>query len=220
MRSVFVFIVVVVAAVQPLLCAETTLKCGEERLGISERMICETPSLLQIQREIEQLTQQARAQLSGQNRDAIVDTELPFLVDRNACQTNVSQTRNCIESTLRHRREALRLALQSPASSRAELAQYTSFDVSFVLKYGQLLVGRRVSVFGCMMLAPGARPEVRLQGRLRSSCESAAPFVPVVFKAMDETRARFFDSKMPTAYWNGTVADRNGRPTLLIEAAD
>jgi len=71
-----------------------------------------------------------------------------------------------------------------------------------------------------MDLAPGSKPELRLQGTIRPSCDAVDPGVPVVFNRMTETEAWFLDSKRPSTHWEGTVEDGDGRPTLRIDAID
>jgi hypothetical protein len=38
--------------------------------------------------------------------------------------------------------------------------------------------------------------------------------VPVIFNSMNEASASFFDSKMPSTHWEGTVERRDGQLVL------
>ena len=82
------------------------------------------------------------------------------------------------------------------------MGRYTFVDLPFFQRYGPDLVGKRVSVYGCMVLAPGARVEERVHGTIRVSCDSSGgPSVPVLFTRMDSTSATwFFDAKKPSGY--------------------
>ena len=113
---------------------------------------------------------------------------------------------------------ALTMALTSPVSILDEIVRYEFVGVEYFQKYGERLLGRVVSVFGCLELAPGANPVERTAGTIRSSCETAAGAgVPAVFKSMTASAAiSFYDAKQPVSYWKGTV-ERRGASIVLAQ---
>jgi hypothetical protein len=195
----------------------TAVDCKEERLAGAERAICAEPELLRLTDDIDQLTKRLEKSLKAADKAALVDTEGPFMVQRNNCQNERPDVRQCVERVLTHRRNALDAALVSRASIRSELTQYTFFDIPYFLKYGDLLVGKRIHVFGCMGLDHGTTAAERLHGTIRDSCtKKIGPFVPVIFKSMDEGQASFFDTVMPSTHWEGVVERRDGRLVLAM----
>ena len=194
--------------------AQISVNCAAQRLSGAERVTCESPELIQLGKDVDKLTTEMELRLTGKNKEALVDTKGPLLVDRNACQ-NVSAVRDCVQTLLTHRRDALTTAMTAPDSIRAELSRYTYLDPVFFEKYGDLLVGRHIRVFGCLTLAPGAVAAARLKGTIRDCSKNSVKPVPVVFKQMDETEARFIDEKEPATHWEGTVQRQQGQLVLV-----
>jgi hypothetical protein len=60
-----------------------TVACTNERLGAAEREICASPDLTRLAGEVDRLTAQLEATLTGREREALVDTERPVVVERN-----------------------------------------------------------------------------------------------------------------------------------------
>ena len=197
-----------------------SVDCNGRRLGAAERETCASPSLMRLTASVDELTARLERALTGRNREALVDTEAPFVRQRNDCSNTAAGARGCVEGLLRHRLDALTAAITSPASIVAETTRYTFLDVPFLLKWGSEFVGRRVRVWGCMKLEPGPTPASRLRGTLHDpspepGARAAASDLPVVFTRMDETRATgFYDAKQPVGYWEGTVRRQDGRLAL------
>jgi hypothetical protein len=190
--------------------------CSSKRLGLAERETCASPELARLTARVDDLTARLERELTGRDREALVDTEAPFVKQRNHCQNTRSGVHMCVERVLRHRLDALSAAATSPAAILAETTRYTYLDVPYLLKWGRGLVGRRVGVWGCMTLAPGPTPASRIHGTIRD-CPAGpgARSLPAVFKSMSQTRATwFYDAKKPAAYWEGTVEWREGRLVL------
>lgn len=189
--------------------------CSGKRLTLAERETCASPALTGLAVRVDELTARLERTLTGRAREALVDTEAPFVRQRNDCQSARS-VHLCVERVLRHRLDALSAAATSPAAIVAETTRYTFLDVPYLLAWGRSLVGRRVSVWGCMTLEPGPTPASRVHGIVRDGAAGPrAPSVSAIFTSMNETRAiGFYDAKRPVGYWQGTVEWREGRPVL------
>jgi hypothetical protein len=192
-----------------------SIDCGKDRLTGAQRETCASPALIQQTAEIDQLTLRLEMQLTGRDRQILLDTEGPFIVERNNCQNARPAVRECVERVLGQRSTGLTAALSSPSSIVEEISKYTFLGPQFFEKYGDQLVGHRVHVFGCMVLEPGADAAKRTRGFISDGCtKSDGPFVLVLFDRMDETSAQFFDSKAPATHWEGMV-ERHDREVIL-----
>jgi hypothetical protein len=66
-----------------------------------------------------------------------------------------------------------------------------------------------------MVVDPGPIPTERTQGFIGETCsKTKRPYLAVVFSRMTEEQARFYDSKHPFSYWEGTVERQDGRLVL------
>lgn len=193
-----------------------TVDGGGKRLGLAERETCASAELRRLTAIVDDQTARLERTLTGRNREALVDTEAPFVRQRNNCQNARSGVHLCVERLLRHRLDALSAAATSPAAIMSEIRRYTFVDVPYVLRWGRALVGRRISVWGSMTLAPGPTPESRIHGSIRDgSAGPGAPALPALFTSMNSTRATwFYDARKPAGYWEGTVEWREGRLVL------
>jgi len=203
--------------------------CGGKRLTGAERESCASPDLMRLTRDVDHLTGQLEATLTGRNKEALVDTELPFMVERNNCQnaTSVLQqdyasvVHTCVERLLRGRRDALKAAGTSPESIVSEIGQYSFWTIPNFVKWGPELVGRHVRLWGCMALDPGPTPESRTHGKIRqysSPPPTRGPYVIALFTSMNDTAATwFYDAKKPWAVGSG--ADGAQRTELSLGAA-
>ena len=180
--------------------------CKAQRLSGAEQVTCADPELVRLTTEIDALTKRLESTLTGSDRAALVETEGPLTVQRNNCQNERPKIRECVERVLTQRRTGLTAALTSPSTIRGEITQYAFLNIAFFQKYGDALIGRRVNIFGCMVLDPGSSAASRLHGFIRESCtKTTGPSVSVYFNSMNETQAWAFDSKTPTTYWEGIV---------------
>ena len=193
-----------------------TVNCVGPRLDGAEREICAAPELGQLNNAVDSLTRRLESRLTGEDRAALIATERPFVIERNNCQNDAGGVRACVERLLRGRAAALTASLRTPAAIRGEIGRYTFLDLRFFRRYGEDLVGKRIRLFGCMLLAPGPKVEERLHGTIRAACqETEGLSVPVNFTRMDSTSAiRFFDAKRPVGYWQGTVQRVGGNLVL------
>ena len=184
-----------------------TVDCTGRRLDGAERETCRSPELLRLTGDVDRLTAHLEATLTGPNKDALLDTEGPFRVQRNNCQNVGSGVHECIEGILRRRLDALTAAATSPATILNETTEYSFVDIPYFVKWGARLVGKRVNLWGCMTLDPGPTPESRLHGTIRDCAPgTTGRLVSARFTTMNETRARsFYDAKKPGAYWEGVV---------------
>jgi hypothetical protein len=193
--------------------------------SVVEKELCATPTLASLNDDIDGLSKRLKTTLTGADLEAIVDTEMPFIRERNNCQNQdasapryYARVRACVGRVLRERMDALTSAMSSPASIRNAVVRYEFIDGAFFRKYGTVLVGRHVHVFGCLILAPGPNPASRVHAMIQDSCANSGSSVPVLFESMDETNASFLDAKMPTSWWGGTVERRDGN--ILLYAVD
>ena len=77
--------------VQPALTAQTVLgaiDCARlsDHASVVDKEVCAAPDLQRIDREIDELSARLEMTLTGADKEALVDTERPFLRTRNACQ--------------------------------------------------------------------------------------------------------------------------------------
>jgi len=196
------------------------VNCKATRLSGAQRETCASPELMRLSEDVDKMTFRLEQTLTGADKEALMDTGGPFVVERNNCQNARPAVRECVERILGERRDGLTAALTSPAAIRGEIVKYTFLSPQYFEKYGDLLIGKHVHVFGCMVLDDGPTAAVRLHGFISDGCSrSGEPIVPVVFGSMSETTASFFDSKMPSTHWDGTVERRDGRLVLSIMTA-
>src|SRR2546427_2414464 len=64
--------------------------CGGKRLAGAERETCASPDLMRLAKDVDQLTGQLEATFTGRNKEALVDTERPLMVESNKCQKATS----------------------------------------------------------------------------------------------------------------------------------
>ena len=195
-----------------------SVDCNSLRLSISESQTCSSSDIGSATADVDALTAQLERVLNGRNLEALIDTEMPVLRQRNNCSNTVSEARSCVAQVLSRRLAALRAAKNLHSSILGEIAQYTYIDTSYFLKWGNELVGKRLHVWGCMVLDPGSTPELRTRGSIGEP--SSAPNeqrVPVIFKAMNDVAATwFYDAKRPCSHWEGVV-QRQGVQFVLTE---
>src|SRR5437879_8539862 len=60
--------------------------CGGNRRAGAERETWASPDVMRLTKDVDQLTGQLEATWAGRNKEALVDRERPFMVDRNKCQ--------------------------------------------------------------------------------------------------------------------------------------
>jgi len=198
--------------------------CGGKRLAGAERETCASPDLMRLTKDVDQLTGQLEATLTGRNKEALVDTGRPFMVERNNCQNATSAlhqdyasvVRACVERLLRGRLDALRAAGTSPGSIVSEIGQYSFWSIANFVKWGPELLGKHVRLWGCMALDPGPTPASRIHGTIHDyPPKPRGASVPAIFNTMTEEKATwFYDAKKPCGYWHGVVERRAGRLVL------
>jgi hypothetical protein len=197
---------------------DLSVDCNGQRLNTAEKQTCSSSEVRSATTEVDALTAQLEHVLNGRNREALIDTEMPVLRQRNDCSNTTSEARTCVVNVLSHRLSALKAAKNLHSSILSEIAQYTLIDTVYLIKWGNELAGKRRHVWGCMMLDPGSSPELRTRGSIGESI--SAPIeqrVPVIFKAMNEVRATwFYDAKLPCSHWEGVV-QRQGAQFVLAE---
>lgn len=206
----------VLAAAIALALPVHAIDCAKAR-AVVEKGICGDPTLVQLQRQVEDLTVRLKRQWSGKNVEVLADTEMPFLRLRNNCQNQSApavhrKVTSCVERVLGERLELLQEAQSSPDAIQKAVGQSYFIDLGFFGKYGDALVGKKLSVFGCMELAEGPVLAARLLGQLTG--DGARP-VPVIFRAMTAEGANFLDVKKPCAHWRLTI-ERQGEKLVFV----
>ena len=188
--------------------------CHAARLDGAERETCASPDLMRLTVELDRTTARLESTLTGRNREALIDTEGPFRIQRNNCQNAAAHVHDCIEHLLRARLDTLTTAVTLPESILSEIGRYAFLTFASFVKWGDQLVGKRVSVWGCMALDPGRTPESRTRGKIRqysSPPPTQGPYVTALFTGMNDTAATwFYDAKKPCGYWYGVVERRDG----------
>src|SRR5437870_13534569 len=136
--------------------------CGGKRLAGAERETCASPDLMRLTKDVDQLTGQLEATLTGRNKEALVDTERPFMVERNNCQNATSAlhqdyasvVRACVERLLRGRLDALRAAGGSPRVFASAIGQFRFWRIVNFVKVRSELPRTLMWLSGCVALAP------------------------------------------------------------------
>ena len=198
--------------------------CGGKRLTGAERETCASPDLMRLTTDVDQLTGHLEATLTGRNKEALVDTERPFMVERNNCQNATSVLHQdyasvvhaCVERLLRARLDALNAAGTAPGSIVSEIGQYSFWSIPNFVKWGPELLGRHVRLWGCMALDPGPTPASRIHGTIHDyPLRPKGQSVPAIFKTMTEEKATwFYDAKKPCGHWAGVVERRDSSLVL------
>jgi uncharacterized protein len=190
--------------------------CAAPRLVVVERETCASPDLMRLTASVDSATRDLETKLTRRDRDALLDTERPFLGERSNCQIERPMA-DCIERVLLARLRALAAASRSSDVILDEVARATMIDVAYFQKWGNLLAGKRVQVYGCMAVEPGSAPAARTRGFVSSDIYhcSKVPrkYVPVVFTYMDQWKLAFY-SRSPSSYWAGVVEQRDGKLVL------
>jgi hypothetical protein len=192
--------------------------CHAGRLDGAERETCASADLMRLTAELDRTTARLESTLTGRNKEALIDTEGPFRIQRNNCQNAASHVHDCIERLVRARLDALTAAATVPDSIVSEVGRYEFLTVGSFVKWGDELVGKRVRVWGCIALDPGPTPESRTHGTIRqdaSPLSTRGPSVTALFTSMNDTAATwFYDAKKPCGYWHGVVERRDGGVVL------
>jgi len=200
----------------------SVVDCGGKRLTGAERETCASPDLMRLTTDVDQLTGHLEATLTGRNKEALVDTERPFMVERNNCQNATSVLHQdyasvvhaCVERLLRARLDALKAAGTSPGSIVSEIGQYSFWSIPNFVKWGPELLGRHVRLWGCMALDPGPTPASH--GTIHDyPLRPKGQSVPAIFNTMTEEKATwFYDAKKPCGHWAGVVERRDSSLVL------
>ena len=178
--------------------------------GPAEQTVCTHPDLKAKDDAITRQTAALKTTLKGGNAAILADTEMPFLRLRNDC-SNESDIPACLSKVLGARQDLLNRAAAQPDAIREALAQVRYVDVSFLWKYWPQLVGRKLSVFGCLILDDAApRTTAVLEADNQKS-------VAVRFKSMPEEMADFLDDQKPCAHWLVEVRKEGDGPLLYAE---
>src|SRR5262245_10137299 len=112
--------------------AQISVNCTEQRLTGAQRITCETPELMQLGKDIDQLTAELERRLTGKNKEALLDTKGLLVVERNACQ-NSTPIRDCVQTLLTQRDKAKRYTLVVCGANRSRL-QIWRWDVLSLLE--------------------------------------------------------------------------------------
>lgn len=175
--------------------------------GPAEQAICAKPQLRALNQEVDRLT--ANLKLTGENAEILADTQMPFVRQRNDCANHDPEIEACVQKVLAQRVELLRHAAVDPNAIREAIRQANFVDIGFVWRYWPELLGRKVSVFGCIALEDNAP---RTHATLETENQ---PPVPVLFKSMPEGTAEFLDDQKPCSHWGVTVR-KNGAKFVLF----
>ena len=116
-----------------------------------DQAICTLTDLRTLDRQIEAESSALKAKLTGENAATLADTEMPFLRQRNDCSNQVDDIPGCVRKILTARLDLLNRTQQDPNAIRGAIAQSNYIDISFLWKYWPQLIGRKLSVWGCLM---------------------------------------------------------------------
>jgi len=163
-----------------------------------DQAICTRPELHALDQQIENQSAALKEKLTGENAAILADTEMPFLRDRDGCSNEIANVPGCVQRILTQRRDLLTRAEADPNAIRQAIDQSNAIDIGFLWKYWPRLIGRKLSVWGCIM------PDDTVKTHAMLETENQPP-VPVVFKSMPEQEAEFLDDQKPCSHWGVTV---------------
>ena len=176
----------------------------------AERTVCARPELKAKDEDIERQSVALKSKMTGENAAILADTTLPFLRQRDDC-SNESDVPACLGKILSERQDLLTRAQADPNTIRAGIAQVRYIDIGFLWKYWGQLLGRKLSVYGCLILEDAAP---RTHAELETENQHA---VPVLFKSMPEEIADFLDDQKPCGHWLVTVRKEGDKPILSAD---
>ncbi len=181
----------------------------------SDKAICTHPDLRAMDRQIERMTTVLKAKLTGENAAILADTEMPFLRQRNDC-SNQTDIPACVQKVLAQRLDLLNRAQSNPDAIHEAFSQAYYIDVGFVWKYWPRLLGRNLSVFGCLSLNDASAGDTAPRIHAELEMENQ-PSIPVIFKSMPKQTAEFLDDQRPCSHWLVTVRKQGDKFVLYAD---
>jgi len=193
-----------------------SVNCGASRRDLAEREVCASPDLTRLAGAIDSATRALRTHLTGADRDALLDTEHPFVVTRNDCQNAAGQVHACVQRIMSARFDALTLAASAPSSIQSEVARYPFVDVPYVSRWGNRLVTERLDVWGCLRELAATRHGDGQRLTVTSTCSTGeARALSVRPATLSPADSVFLRSGPRMGYWRGTLA-RAGNGYALV----
>lgn len=179
--------------------------------GLADQTLCSHPDLNARDNAIATQAAALKPKLPPALAAILADTELPFERSRNDC-SNDSDIPACLAKILAERQSLLTKAAANPETLRDALTQARFIDIGFLWKYWPQLVGRKLSVFGCLSLDDGPAPHTH--ATLETENQKS---VPVLFKSMPEEIGDFLDDQKPCAHWAVEVRKQPAGPLLYAD---
>lgn len=194
-----------------LLAATIPLNCSD-RLPTTQEAICRQPKLLALYRNVEEKTRRLESKLSGRNLYALQDTQRSFFRALNC--SGRDKLVACAREKITRRLALLERTETMPDAILEAVTEGGAIDGPYFAHFGQDLIGRKLSVFGCVNLGDEGQPAAE---RIHAVLKDGSATVPVLFKSMTASQAEFLDEKKPCAHWGGTVEQRDGKIVLYAE---
>ena len=177
----------------------------------AEKTVCTHPDLKARDEDIARQTAALKSKLPPVLAAILADTQTPFERSRNNC-SNDSDVPACLTKILAERQALLTRAAANPEAMRDALTQVQFIDIGFLWKYWPQLVGRKLSVFGCLSLDDGPAPHTH--ATLETDNQKS---VPVLFKNMPEEIGDFLDDQKPCAHWAVEIRKQPAGPLLYAD---
>ena len=175
-----------------------------------DQAICTRPDLRALDQQIEKQSAALKSKLTGENAAILSDSEMPFLRERNGCSNEISNVPGCVQKVLTQRRDLLARAQADSTAIRQAIDQANYIDVGFLWKYWPRLLGRKLSVWGCLMPDDTEKTHAMLE------TENQPP-APVEFKSMPHSIAEFLDDQKPCSHWGVTVRKQGDKFILYAD---
>ena len=207
-RLTFLLVSTTLALGAPALMAQrsATVNCSGKRLDLAERDVCASPDLIELAARIDGSTRRLEGQLTGIDRQALIDTEHPFVVARNACQNQSGAVHACDERIMNARADALALAASTPSSIQSEVTKYHYVQVAYVDRWGVRLLNEHLQVWGCLFLDRRFSALTAARITIRSTCEAPSRGALIVHPAaLSESDSVFLQAAPRLGYWSGTL---------------
>lgn len=194
--------------------------------SLDEKTICAHPDLLQLDRNLSSVFEQIKSKSSGENLSILKETQRFFLKERHDCSNQDSfdpeheaLIRNCVKQALTNRLAVFATFPGDPYFYQELVKQVEFTEPPFFRRYAKLLVGKRIKVFGSLVLLDEKKPSAkRLKGQIVDApkLKGALP-IAVEFTGMHESTAMFLDRNQPISHHEGEVVKQGDQFVLRVD---
>ena len=177
-----------------------------------ETTICNDPEMKQADTQIAQLYGYLLNRFFGDDRKIFVAGQEAWQRERNNCRNTPAAEFGCLRDKLEQRVVLLKAIAGDPSKLKDTVASYEFIHPWYLDRFGTDYAGKRVNVFGSMKADICGAARLPLAGRIEYEGSS----VNVQFKSLPPIDVTFLCTKMPVAWWSGSVTINDGHPVLYL----